>query len=157
MLRRGLRRARLAMSDIAVHIRRWWSVMTVRLFGVCVVLALAAFMAVGTAPVAEAERGLPPCPPRERGAPKPEGCYDPCPKGMVGEAPNCSCPPGTVLAGRPRTPTERCVAVNYQDSITLEKVKKFPCPKGQIGTGPFNCHCPPGLKGPDCNQPMVKP
>jgi hypothetical protein len=130
--------------------------MTARLFGVCVTLALSIFMATGGALLAQ-PRGVPPCPPRERGAPKPEGCYDPCPRGMVGEAPNCSCPPGTQLAGRPTSPSERCVPVKSSPSISLERTKKIPCPKGQIGTGPFNCHCPPGLTGPDCNQPMVKP
>jgi hypothetical protein len=135
---------------------RRWTVITARLFVVCATLALFMFMATGVALLAQT-RGVPPCPPRERGAPKPEGCYDPCPKGMVGEEPNCACPPGTQLAGRPTSPSERCVQVKSSPSISLEHTKKIPCPKGQIGTGPFNCHCPPGLTGPDCNQPMVKP
>jgi len=80
--------------------------MTARLFGVCVALELSMSMATGVALLAQTQ-GVLPCPPRERGAPKPEGCYDPCPKGMVGEESNCACPPGTQLAGRPTSPSER--------------------------------------------------
>ena len=130
--------------------------MTARLFGVCVTLALSIFMATGGALLAQAAGGASMSAARE-GSAEARGVLRPCPKGMVGEAPNCSCPPGTQLAGRPTSPSERCVPVKSSPSISLERTKKIPCPKGQIGTGPFNCHCPPGLTGPDCNQPMVKP
>lgn len=133
------------------------TVITARLFVVCATLALFMFMATGVALLAQTPGGASMSAAREGSAPKPEGCYDPCPKGMVGEEPNCACPPGTQLAGRPTSPSERCVQVKSSPSISLEHTKKIPCPKGQIGTGPFNCHCPPGLTGPDCNQPMVKP
>jgi len=126
------------------------------LFRACVTLLLLASIATGAAPLAEARGGLPLCPPRERGEPRPADCYDPCPSGMVGQQPNCSCPDGTVLAGRPRSPSERCVKVNTSPPIPLERAKKIPCPKGQIGTPPFSCHCPPGLTGPECNQPIVR-
>ena len=96
----------------------------------------------------EAREGLPP--PQQQEA---EKCKFP---GEVGTPPNCSCPPGTVLAERPRSPSERCVKVNSSPPIPLERTKKIPCPEGQIGTPPFNCRCPPGLAGPECNQPIVR-
>ena len=129
--------------------------MTTKLFGLCVALALPLFLASSVDLLAQ-ERGLTRCPPRERGTPRPTNCYDPCPAGLVGEQPNCSCPPGTVLAERPRSPSEQCVKINSSPPIPLERAKKIPCPKGQIGTPPFNCHCPPGLTGPECNQPIVR-
>lgn len=126
------------------------------LFRICTVVLLVASVATGAATLAEARGGLPLCPPRERGEPRPTDCYDPCPAGMVGQQPNCACPDGTVLAARPRSPSERCVKIPSSPPIPIEGAKKIPCPKGQIGIYPFNCHCPPGLMGPECNQPVVR-
>jgi hypothetical protein len=60
-------------------------------------------------PPAPARDQLPPCPPRARGEPHPPNCADPCPTGLVDNGTGCACPPGTVLAERPASPTERCV------------------------------------------------
>ena len=125
-------------------------------------LVAAAALAVNwlnpTAAVALRPGQLPPCPPRERGAPKPDTCYDPCPSDMVGEQPNCSCPPGTVKLGRPQNPGQHCstpssAPVMIEKSNKLKHVLK-PCPDGRTGT---DCHCPPGTMEPDCKPPVLIP
>jgi len=111
-------------------------------------------------PAAARDPQPPPCPPRARGEPKPADCYDPCPSDMVGEQPNCSCPPGTVKLERPPQPGQHC-STPSSSSGTIETNSKFklkhvlkPCPDGRIGT---NCHCPPGTMEPDCKPPVLIP
>jgi hypothetical protein len=123
-------------------------------------LLLAACLATSFAPLAEARGGLPPCPPRERGVPKPDDCYDPCPRDMVGEQPNCSCPPGTKKVERPEKPGQHCVEVKSEPS-TIEQNSKLKnlfkaCAAPKIGTFP-DCHCPPGTFEPDCKPPILIP
>jgi hypothetical protein len=80
---------------------------------------------------------------------------------MVGNQPNCTCPPGTVKAERPRSPGEYCVTVKPKaPPKILEPGTKYKdlikkCPDGHVGTYP-DCRCPPGLTGPNCNQPLVR-
>jgi hypothetical protein len=110
-------------------------------------------------PPAFARDALPPCPPRARGESHPTDCADPCPKGMVDNGTGCACPPGTVLAARPQSPDQRCVTA--PESPLLKNGVKYKdllaqCPDGQTGTPP-NCHCPPGLTGPKCDQPYKLP
>jgi hypothetical protein len=79
---------------------------------------------------------------------------------MVGEQPNCSCPPGTVKAERPEKPGQHCVktkspSVQIEPKIRLKELLK-PCPEGKVGTFP-DCYCPPGLMEPDCKPPVFIP
>ena len=89
--------------------------MTARLFGVCVTLALSIFMATGGALLAQ-PRGVPPCPPRERG-------YDPCPRGMVGEAPNWLLPAGH-SAGRAADVALRAMRSSQIIALDLARTHK---------------------------------
>ena len=130
----------------------------VRLSLLVVAAALAVSCLNSTPAIALRPGQLPPCPPRERGAPKPDTCYDPCPSDMVGEQPNCSCPPGTVKLGRPQKPGQHCstpssAPVMIEKSNKLKHVLK-PCPDGRTGT---DCHCPPGTMEPDCKPPVLIP
>jgi hypothetical protein len=139
--------------------------MPTRLTRLCLVLLLATLaLPAGAADDTTPARGdrLPPCPPRQAGQPPPTDCANPCPKGMVGNHPNCSCPPGTVKAERPRSPSEYCVAVKYKTPPVIQEQPgtKFKdlikqCPEGHVGTYP-DCHCPPGLTGPKCDQVLVR-
>jgi hypothetical protein len=79
---------------------------------------------------------------------------------MVGEHPNCTCPPGTKKAERPEKPGQHCVAVKsapvvIEPNVRLREVLK-PCPEPKVGTFP-DCRCPPGLMGPDCKPPILIP
>ncbi len=134
-----------------------------RLVRLSLLVAAAALAAIwlNPTPAAALRPGqVPPCPPRERGAPKPDDCYDPCPRDMVGEQPNCSCPPGTVKLGRPEKPGQHCSTPSSSSGTidTNSKLKQVlkPCPAGRIGSPP-NCHCPPGLMEPDCKPPVLIP
>jgi hypothetical protein len=97
-----------------------------------------------------ASKVITPCPPRQpgqkAGETRPGHCGAPCPQGMIGQEPNCSCPPGTVLAERPASPAERCIQAKPRPPIAVQRPVKIP----------DLIKCPPGLTGPNCDQVIVK-
>ena len=79
---------------------------------------------------------------------------------MVGEQPNCSCPPGTVKLGRPEKPGQHCSKVDSSPEVLKNdsKLKNIfrSCLAPKVGTYP-DCHCPGGTIEPDCKPPVFVP